>query len=131
MFIASSLKNSQNFFITSLPLYISWYFSMLLKKYCRHWKTWWNMFTYFWCKWIFRIIFTSINLFYSTLKISINNKCCFIRFLILTKLKYFSVFRMYSNVRKKLFLRLKFFFCNERMKAIQPIKSSLKHLQDV
>ena len=43
------------------------------------------MFTYFWCRWIFRIIFTSINLFYYTLKICINNKRCFIRLLILIK----------------------------------------------
>ena len=32
IFIACSLKNSQNFFIQSLPLYISCLFSMLLKE---------------------------------------------------------------------------------------------------
>ena len=32
IFIACSLKNSQNVFIQSLPLYISWLFSMLLNK---------------------------------------------------------------------------------------------------
>ena len=32
IFIACSLKNSQNFFIQSLPLYKSCVFSMLLKK---------------------------------------------------------------------------------------------------
>ena len=34
--------------------------------YCRHWKVWWDMFTNFGCEWIFRIIFTSINIFYKT-----------------------------------------------------------------
>ena len=72
------------------------------RKCCRHWKTWWNMFTYFWCRWILRIIFTAINLSYYTLKICINNKWCFIRFLI---------------------MRLKFVFCCERIKVIQTKKS--------
>ena len=35
------------------------------------------MFTYFCCRWIFRIIFTSISLFYCTFKISKNDKWCF------------------------------------------------------
>ena len=54
-------------------------------RYCRHWKTWLNMFPYFRCGLIFRNIFTSINLFFYTLRIYINNKCCFIRCLIYTK----------------------------------------------
>ena len=44
--IACSLKNLQNFFIQSLPLYTSCLFSMLLKWwYCKHWKTWWNIYS--------------------------------------------------------------------------------------
>ena len=35
------------------------------------------MFAYFCCRWIFRIIFTSISLFYCTFKISKNDKWCF------------------------------------------------------
>ena len=41
-------------------------------RYCRHWKNWWNMLVYFWFRWNFRIIFTSINLFYYTFKICIK-----------------------------------------------------------
>ena len=70
------------------------------RRYRRHWITWWNMFTYFWCKWIFRIIFTYISLFYYTLKILINNKWCILRFFILVKFLYFSVFRRHYNVTK-------------------------------
>ena len=48
IFIVCSLKNSQNFFMQSLPLYTSCLFSYASKeKYCRHWKVWWNMFAYF------------------------------------------------------------------------------------
>ena len=43
-------------------------------------KTWWSMFAYFFCRWIFWIVFTSINLFYYTLKIYINNNWCFVSF---------------------------------------------------
>ena len=35
-FIACSLKDSQNVFMESLPLYTSCLFSMLLNEYCRH-----------------------------------------------------------------------------------------------
>ena len=52
-------------------------------RYSRHWKAWWNIFTYFCCSWISLIIFTFINLFYYTFKICVINKWCFVRFLIL------------------------------------------------
>ena len=54
--------------------------------YCHHSKTWSNMFSYFYFGWIFSIIFTTINLFYKTFKICINNKSYFIRILVLIKL---------------------------------------------
>ena len=53
--------------------------------YCRYWKAWWNMFTYFCCRWTFRIIFTSIKNLHFTLKTCINDEWCFIRILILIK----------------------------------------------
>ena len=40
------------------------------------------MFNYFCCKWFYRIIFTSISLFYQRFKICINNEWCFIGFLV-------------------------------------------------
>ena len=72
--------------------------------YCRHWKTWWTMFPYFWCRWIFKIIFTTIKLFYYTLKISINNNWCFTRFLILTKLYILVSSEGITTLQKPLFL---------------------------
>ena len=42
---------SQNFFMHCLLLYISCLSYHTSKgRYCRHWKTWWNMLTYFWCR---------------------------------------------------------------------------------
>ena len=108
---------------TSVHIMLNFYASKW--RYCRHWKTWWNMFAYFCCRWIFRIIFTLFNY---PFKICINNKWCFIRFLILMKFLYFSVFRMHNYVIKififtYLFMRFKFVFCSKGMKAIQVKKS--------
>ena len=84
-FIACFLKDSQNFFMQPV-LYIHHVVIFYASNWrcCRNWKTWWNVLAYFCCKWIFRIIFASINLYYS-LKICLINKWCFIRFLILIK----------------------------------------------
>ena len=52
---------SYNFYLCMLVFYVfKWW-------YCRHWKTWRNMSMYFCCRWIGRIIFTSINLFYKNI----------------------------------------------------------------
>ena len=63
--MACSLKDSQNFFIQSLSLYTSCLFSMLLND---------DIVDIEKSDGIFRIIYTSINLFYCTFKICINNK---------------------------------------------------------
>ena len=47
----------------SYSLYLCFFYAFEL-HYCRYWKTWCNMFTYFSCRFIFMIIFLSINLFY-------------------------------------------------------------------
>ena len=71
--IVCYVKDSQKFFMQSFPVYIMYIssyvyiifiFYIFKWRYCRHWKTWWNMFFYFCCEWTFRIIFTSISLFY-------------------------------------------------------------------
>ena len=89
LFIACSLKDSLNFFIQSLPVHTSKLFSMLLNEdivdMSRHWKIWWNMLAYFCGRWIFRTIFTCINLFYYIFKICTNSKWYFVRFLVLIK----------------------------------------------
>ena len=36
--------------------YIMLVFYVSKSRYCRHWKTWWNMFACFCCRWIFRIL---------------------------------------------------------------------------
>ena len=64
IFNACFLKDSQNFFIQSLPLYTSCLFSMLLNKDIVDIEKPDEMFVYFCCRSIFRIISTSINLFY-------------------------------------------------------------------
>ena len=79
IFITCFLENSQNFIFHSSK----W-------RYCKHWKTWWNIFAYSCCRWIFRIIFTSIRLFYYAFKICTNNKWYFIKFLILNSALVFS-----------------------------------------
>ena len=76
IFIPCSLRNTQNFF---MQFYTSYLFPILLnadivdiEKPDGIW-----------------IIFTSINFLYYTFKICINNKWCFIRFLILIKFQYY------------------------------------------
>ena len=50
--------------------------------------------------WSFKIIFTHIYSFNQRLKICIHNRWCFIRFLVLIKLYYLSVFRRHYNTRE-------------------------------
>ena len=110
--IACSPKNLQNFFMQSLRLYTSCLFSMLFKwQYCRPWKTWWNILAWFCCRWIFRIVVISINSFYYIVKICIDNKWCFIRFLKLIKFYYSSVFRWHNYITKYSF-SYTFFYLN-------------------
>ena len=61
-------------------VYIMLIFYAFKWQYCIHCKIWWNMFNYFDYELVFRITFTSINLFYLAFTICINNKWCFIRF---------------------------------------------------
>ena len=69
-------------------------FNASKQTYCRHCKTWWNMFAFFCGKWFFRIIFASINLVYYTLKICISKVILYIiKYLLLIKFWYFSVIR--------------------------------------
>ena len=93
IFITCFLENSQNFIFHSSK----W-------RYCKHWKTWWNIFAYSCCRWIFRIIFTSIRLFYYAFKICTNNKWCFIRFLTLNSVLVFS-----SAIIINLYFRMPFY----------------------
>ena len=85
IFITCSLKDSKNLSIESFLLHIILIFYSFKWRYCRRWKTWWNLFTYFCSRWMFGIIFISIIFCYYTFKICINNKWCFIGFLILIK----------------------------------------------
>ena len=58
IFIVCSISVSQNFFKQSLySIYIMLIFYAFKWWYCRHWKTWWIMFTYLYWEWIFRIMF--------------------------------------------------------------------------
>ena len=121
--MACSFKNSQNFFMQSLSL--SCLSSMLRKEDMVDI----DIVVYFCCRWIFRIIFIPINLFYYTFKICINNKWCFIRFLILIKFRIFwCLLKVLQRHKKKFFsyffMRFKLVFCCKRMNVIETINSS-------
>ena len=60
------------------------------------------MFTYFCCGYIFRIIFTSIHVFYQIFKIYINNKWWLISFLVNVSFISFSLILSVSNIPKYL-----------------------------
>ena len=77
------------------------------------------MFPYFWCRWIFRIIFTSINLFYYILKICING--------VLSDFWYWLNSNiLVSSAEGILMLHTLLwdstFFCSKRLKTNQTIK---------
>ena len=78
-----SIKDSQNFHAIFTSVYIILICYVFKCLYCKAWKTWWNIFVYFSCRWFFKIIFTFINLFYHRFKMCINTKWCFIIFLVL------------------------------------------------
>ena len=73
------------FYTTFTSVHIMLIFNASKWRCCRNWKIYWNTLAYFSCRQVFRI-FTSINLFYDIFKTCVNNKWCFIRFLILIKL---------------------------------------------
>ena len=85
IFIACFLKNPQNFFMQSLPLYTSCLFSMLLSKYIVDIEKLDGICLLTFLVDKFRIISASINLFFDKPKICINIEWCFIRFLVLIK----------------------------------------------
>ena len=87
---ARAFKESKNSFYAFLTsLYIMFILHILWWKFYSHWKTWWNIFTYIFRKWLLRIIFTSINFLYQRCKIYLNIKWCLIRFMI---------YRLNSNI---------------------------------
>ena len=66
------IKDWQNFFIIFTFVYIMPGFCAFKWRYWRHWKTCY-VFTCFSCRWSFRIVLTSINYFYYTFQVCINN----------------------------------------------------------
>ena len=76
--IVSSIMKNYNFFtklfrVIFTSIYIMLIFHASKQRCCRHWKTWWNMFAYFCCRWIFKIIFPFINFLWYALKICVMN----------------------------------------------------------
>ena len=128
-----SYKFTKRFHAIFTSMHIMFIFYAPKQRYCRHWKTWWNMFAHFCCRrifriiccrWIFRIIFASISLFYYTLKISIKSEWCFIRFSVLIKFWYFSVFRRDCNATRifiltYFFMRWSLFFVLKEWKQFR------------
>ena len=91
-------------------------------RYCRHWKTWWNMFVYFCWRWILSIIFTSTNLVYHTFKIWINNKWYFIRFCNWLNSNALVSSEGITTLQKSLFLHT--FLCNSSWFCCKRMKKS-------
>ena len=79
VFITCSFKDLHN---TSAYIMLSFY--AIIWPYCKYWATAWNIFTYFCCRWFYRIIFTSI-FSNKTFKACINSSWCFNSFMVLTK----------------------------------------------
>ena len=97
---------------------------------CRYWKAWWNMFAYICCRWNFRILFTSISLFYCTFKIWINKKQYFIsNFWCWLNSNNLVSSEAIITLQKSLFLHTflwdSSFFCSKGMKTIQVIKITI------
>ena len=117
----------------SLPLYTSCLYSILLNDDIVDIEKFRNLMrcVYLLCWiWIFRVIFTSINLFHSTFKICVNNKWGFINFLYWLKSNIL-VFSEAITIYKNLYFHILFlcdstlFFCSKRMKTIQTIKITI------
>ena len=98
---------------------------MLVNDDIVHWKTWWNMFAYFSCRWIFRTILISINLFYYTVTICINNKRCFIRFFDIDLVSSTGIITLQKSSFPLIFLCDSSFFLSKGMKAIQTVKITI------
>ena len=65
LYLLRAVLKTHETFSCNLYLYIHHAFFYVFKWwYCRHWKTWWNIFSYFCCEWTFRIIFIFIDLLY-------------------------------------------------------------------
>ena len=61
-------------------VYIVFIFYTIKRPYLGHWIFTRNMFTYFCCRWFFKIIFTFIYSFNQRFKIFIKSRWCLIRF---------------------------------------------------
>ena len=66
----SSYESAKLFHAIFTFIYIMLIFYASKWRYYGHWKIWWNMLTYFCCRWIFRIISALINLSI------IHRRCC-------------------------------------------------------
>ena len=123
--VACSLKDFFHAIFTSVYITLIFY---TIKWPCdRHWIPSGNVFSYFCCRWFFKIIFTIIYSFNQNFRICINSGWCFIRFSVLMKLNILVFSEVNATPQKSLFshtflLGLSFFFCSRRMKKIHTIK---------
>ena len=100
--IVCSFKDSQNYFMQYLSLYTSFIFSMYSNDCILNIEKCDGKFslTFVVDELLFRFILIYINLCYYKLKICINNKWGFMKFLILMQLKYIHVFRRHNHITK-------------------------------
>ena len=134
--IAYSLKHLQNVFMQSSPLYTPRLFPMSSNVHfvdIGHWISAGNDFTYFCCRWFFRIICKTICSFNQRFKIFMNNNSWYLlKCLILMKLQYFSAFRRHCYTTKIFFFtylyEIQVFFVSKLIKAIQTIRIPIMFL---
>ena len=116
IFIVCSLKASQKEHLILI-------FYTIKYPYLRNWIPARNMLKHFCCEWFFKIIFTSIYSFNQRFKICINDRWCLIKFLVLIKLQYLSVYRRHDNTTKAFrFMRFKFAVYSKQMKKTETLK---------
>ena len=121
IFTACSLKDSQNFFYAIfISIYIMLGFCTIKCKYHRHWISTGNMFTYFCCGRLCKIIFTTTYFCIQKFEIYINNRGRLTRFPVLIQLQYLSLCEGHNNTTK-IFI-FTYFLCDSSLFFVLNLK---------
>ena len=124
IFTACSLNDSQNFFFFYIftSMYTILGFCTIKCKYHRHWISTGNMFTYFCCGRLCKIIFTTTYFCIQKFEIYINSRGRLTRFPVLIQLQYLSLCERHNNTTK-IFI-FTYFLCSKLKKNF--FKKALK-----
>ena len=121
IFTACSLNDSQNFFYAIFTsMYTILGFCTIKCKYHRHWISTGNMFTYFCCGRLCKIIFTTTYFCIQKFEIYINNRGRLTRFPVLIQLQYLSLCERHNNTTK-IFI-FTYFLCDSSLFFVLNLK---------